>query len=155
MGSDQIISIDREHHMAAVSKATTTWNGDLTSGAGSTALETSGVGTFDVSWKARTEPGGGTTTPEELLAAAHASCFSMALSHGLTENGTPPTSVSTSAEVSFVAGTGITGIALTTTASVEGIDDADFQRIAEETKTGCPVSAALAAVPMTLSATLA
>lgn len=141
--------------MAAVSKATTTWNGDLASGSGSTALETSGVATFDVSWKARTEPGGGTTTPEELLGAAHASCFSMALAHGLTENGTPPSTISTTAEVSFVAGTGITGIALTSTATVKGLEDADFQRIATETKTGCPVSAALAAVPITLTATLA
>ncbi|WP_156250725.1 OsmC family peroxiredoxin [Pseudactinotalea terrae] len=141
--------------MAAVSKATTTWNGDLTSGNGSTALETSGIGTYEVSWKARTEPGAGTTNPEELLAAAHASCFSMALSHGLAENGTPSTSVTTTAEVSFVAGTGITGISLTTTATVPDLDDADFQRIAEETKTGCPVSAALAAVPITLSASLA
>lgn len=141
--------------MAAVSKASTTWNGDLTSGSGSTALETSGIGTYDVSWKARTEPGAGTTTPEELLAAAHASCFSMALSHGLAENGTPSTSVSTTAEVTFVAGTGITEIALTTTATVPGLDDAEFQRVAEETRTGCPVSAALAAVPISLSATLA
>lgn len=140
--------------MAAVSQASTTWNGDLTSGSGSTVLETSRIGTFDVSWQARTEPGAGTTTPEELLAAAHASCFSMALSHGLTQNGTPPTTVGTTARVTFVAGTGITGIELTTTASVEGITDEDFQRIADETKTGCPVSAALAAVPMTLTATL-
>lgn len=140
--------------MAAVSQATTTWSGDLASGSGSTALETSKVATFDVSWKARTEPSGGTTTPEELLAAAHASCFSMALAHGLTENGTPPTSISTTAKVSFVAGTGITGIELSTSATVDGIDDADFQKVAEETKTGCPVSAALAAVPITLTATL-
>lgn len=140
--------------MAAVSQATTTWSGDLASGSGSTALETSNVATFDVSWKARTEPSGGTTTPEELLAAAHASCFSMALAHGLTENGTPPTSISTTAKVSFVAGTGITGIELSTSATVDGIEDADFQKVAEETKTGCPVSAALAAVPITLAATL-
>lgn len=141
--------------MAAVSQATTTWNGDLPSGSGSTALETSGVGTYEVSWKARTEPGGGTTNPEELLAAAHASCFSMALAHGLGERGTPPTSISTTAKVSFVPGTGITGIELSTAASVEGISEADFQEVAEATKTGCPVSAALAAVPITLTATLA
>ncbi len=140
--------------MPAVSQATTTWNGDLASGAGTTALETSKLGSYEVSWKARTEPGGGTTTPEELLAAAHASCFSMALAHGLTENGTPPTSVTTTAAVTFVPGTGITGIALTTSASVEGIDDATFQTVAEATKTGCPVSAALAATPITLTASL-
>lgn len=140
--------------MAAVSQATTTWNGDLPSGSGSTVLETSGVGTYDVSWKARTEPGGGTTNPEELLAAAHASCFSMALANGLSENGTPPSSIRTTAKVTFVAGTGITGIELTTNASVDGISDDDFQRVAEATKTGCPVSAALAAVPISLTATL-
>lgn len=141
--------------MAAVSQATTTWSGTLTEGSGSTALETSGIGTYDVSWKARTEPGGGTTTPEELLAAAHASCFSMAFAHDLTENGTPPQSISTTAKVTFVPGTGITGIELSTTASVAGIEDADFQRVAEGTKSGCPVSAALAAVPISLTATLA
>lgn len=140
--------------MAAVSQASTTWNGDLASGSGSTALQTSGLGSYDVSWKARTEPGGGTTTPEELLAAAHASCFSMALAHGLTENGTPPTTISTTAKVTFVPGTGITGIELSTAATVDGIDDAVFQEVAEQTKTGCPVSAALAAVPITLTATL-
>lgn len=140
--------------MAAVSQASTTWNGDLASGSGSTALQTSGLGSYDVSWKARTEPGGGTTTPEELLAAAHASCFSMALAHGLTENGTPPTTISTTAKVTFVPGTGITGIELTAQATVEGLDDATFQEVAEQTKTGCPVSAALAAVPITLTATL-
>jgi len=141
--------------MAAVSQATTSWTGDLESGSGSTALETSKVATFDVSWKARTDPsGGGTTTPEELLAAAHASCFSMALALGLTGNGTPPTSISTTAKVAFVPGTGITGIELSTTASVDGLEDTDFQKIADETKTGCPVSAALAAVPITLTASL-
>jgi lipoyl-dependent peroxiredoxin len=140
--------------MAAVSKATTNWSGDLASGSGSTALDTSKVATFDVSWKARTDPSGGTTTPEELLAAAHASCFSMAFALGLTENGTPPASITTTAAVSFVVGTGITGIELTTSASVEGIDEATFQKVAEETKTGCPVSAALAAVPISLTASL-
>lgn len=138
-----------------VSKASTAWQGDLLEGSGRTTFDTSGLGTYDVSWKARTEPGAGTTTPEELIAAAHASCFSMAFSHELAGNGTPPTSVQTSAEVSFVAGTGITGISLTVTAQVEGISEEDFQRIAEAAKGGCPVSQALAATPITLNATLA
>lgn len=141
--------------MAVVSAATTAWEGDLLSGAGRTTLATSGIATVDVSWDARTAPdGAGTTTPEELIAAAHASCYSMALSFELANNGTPPATVDTRAEVSFQPGTGITGIALTCRASVAGITAEEFARIAEATKTGCPVSAALAAVPITLSATL-
>ena len=140
--------------MAAVNKASTAWTGDLFNGSGQTTFDTSGIGTFDVSWKARAEPGAGTTNPEELIAAAHASCYSMAFSNDLASNDTPPTSVNTSAEVTFVPGTGITGIALTVTASVEGISEEDFQRIAEAAKEGCPVSQALS-VPITLDATLA
>lgn len=139
----------------AVSKASTAWKGTLFEGSGTTALETSGVGTFDVSWKARTEPGAGTTTPEELIAAAHASCFSMQFSNELASNDTPPTSVDTTAEVTFEVGKGITGIALTVTAQVANISEEDFQRIAGAAKTGCPVSQALAATDITLTATLA
>ncbi len=141
--------------MTVVSKASTAWKGDLFNGSGTTTLDTSGLATFDVSWKARTEPGGGTTNPEELIAAAHASCFSMAFSNELANNGTPPTSLDTHAEVSFVPGTGITGIALRVTAKVDGLGEEDFQRIAEAARTGCPVSQALAAVDITLEATLA
>ncbi|UFU04419.1 OsmC family peroxiredoxin [Ruania suaedae] len=141
--------------MAVVSNATTAWTGDLANGSGRTTFETSGLGTFDVSWKARTEPGAGTTTPEELIAAAHASCFSMAFSHELAGHGTPPESVSTAAEVTFEPGTGITGIALTVSAVVVGITEEDFQRIAAAAKEGCPVSQALKATPITLAATLA
>lgn len=141
--------------MAVVSKATTAWKGDLFNGSGATSLQTSQVGTFDVSWKARAEPDAGTTNPEELIAAAHASCYAMALSNELASNDTPPTSVDTSAEVTFVPGTGITGIALSVRATVEAISEADFQRIAEAAKDGCPVSQALAGVEIELAATLA
>ncbi|WP_159622301.1 OsmC family peroxiredoxin [Ruania rhizosphaerae] len=141
--------------MAVVSNASTAWTGDLFNGSGRTTFDTSGLGTFDVSWKARTEPGAGTTTPEELIAAAHASCFSMAFSNELASNGTPPESVNTAAEVTFEPGTGITGIALTVSAVVVGISEEDFQRIAAAAKEGCPVSGALRATPITLSATLA
>ncbi|HLR27262.1 MAG TPA: OsmC family peroxiredoxin [Ruania sp.] len=134
--------------------ATSSWSGDLGSGSGKAELSTSGLATFDVNWKARTEPTSGTTNPEELLAAAHSACFSMALSNELDQNGTTPTSVRTSAEVTFVAGTGITGIHLRTVASVPGIEDGDFQRIAQAAKEGCPVSGALQATPITLDATL-
>lgn len=139
-----------------VSTASTAWKGDLLSGSGTTTLETSQLGTFDLSWKARSEESEkGTTSPEELLGAAHAACYSMQFSNMLAENGTPPTSVHTSAAVTFtIAEGGITGIALSVTAVIEGIEDADFQRLAEEAKTSCPVSKALAGVDITLEATL-
>src|SRR5699024_5392941 len=130
-----------------VSNASTAWKGDLLSGSGTTTLETSQLGTFDLSWKARSE---------ELLGAAHAACYSMQFSNMLAENGTPPTSVDTSAAVTFNIGEGgITGIALSVTAAVDGIEDADFQRLADEAKSSCPVSKALAGVDITLEAKLA
>ena len=137
-----------------VSKASTVWNGDLFTGNGTTSLDSSGAASFPVEWNARAEGSDTTTTPEELIAAAHATCYSMAFSNELKKNDTPPTEVRTSAEVTFVAGTGITGIALTMTATVEGIDEATFQKIAEGAKEGCPVSQALKAVDITLEATL-
>lgn len=140
-----------------VSTASTAWKGDLISGSGSTTLETSKLGTLDLSWKARAEESEqGTTSPEELLGAAHAACYSMQFSNMLAENDTPPTSVDTTAAVSFNIGEGgITGIALSVTATVDGIEDADFQRLAEEAKSSCPVSKALTGVDITLTATLA
>ncbi len=139
-----------------VSTASTAWNGDLISGSGSTTLETSQLGTMDLSWKARSEDAEqGTTSPEELIGAAHSACYSMQFSNMLAENDTPPTSMKTSAKVSFNAGEGgITGIALSVTAQVPGIEDADFQRLAEEAKQSCPVSKALAGVEITLEASL-
>lgn len=138
------------------STASTAWKGDLISGSGTTTLETSQLGTFDLSWKARAEESAqGTTSPEELLGAAHAACYSMQFSNMLAENDTPPTSVDTTADVSFNIGAGgITGIALSVTASIDGIEDADFQRIADEAKSACPVSKALTGVDITLTATL-
>ncbi len=140
-----------------VSIASTAWKGDLLSGSGTATLETSQLGTFDLSWKARSEESAkGTTSPEELLGAAHAACYSMQFSNMLAENGTPPTSVDTSAAVTFNIGEGgITGIALSVTAEIEGIEDADFQRLADEAKSSCPVSKALAGVDITLEAKLA
>lgn len=138
-----------------VSKASTVWNGDLFTGKGSTSLDSSGAARFDVEWNARAEGSDSTTTPEELLAAAHATCYSMALSNELKKNDTPPTQLNTSAEVTFVAGTGITGIHLTVSAQVDGIDADGFAAIAEGAKTGCPVSQALAATEITLTASLA
>jgi osmotically inducible protein OsmC len=119
-------------------------------GAGQVTLESSGVGTFEVSWPSRAEAANGKTSPEELLGAAHATCFSMALSHALAQAGTPPTSIDTSADVTFQPGTGITGIVLKVSGSVPGITAAQFAEAAEGAKAGCPVSQALAATPISL-----
>jgi osmotically inducible protein OsmC len=139
------------------STANTAWKGDLLSGSGSTTLETSQLGTMDLSWKARSEDAEqGTTSPEELIGAAHSACYSMQFSNMLADNGTPPTSVDTTADVDFNIGEGgITGITLSVTAKIDGIEEADFQRLAEEAKSSCPVSKALAGVDITLKATLA
>ena len=140
--------------MATTRKATTHWEGNLLEGKGTVALESSGIGTYDVSWPSRAEAANGKTSPEELIAAAHSSCYSMALSHGLAQAGTPPQQVDTSAEVTFQPGTGITGIHLTVTAVVPGLDAEGFADAAENAKKNCPVSQALAGTEITLTATL-
>jgi lipoyl-dependent peroxiredoxin len=142
--------------MAAERFAEVTWEGDLMSGSGTIERVGSGAfGPLDVSWAARTEDSGGKTSPEELIAAAHASCFSMALSSGLAKAGTPPERLETSATVTFVPGTGITKSALTVRATVPGIEEAAFREAAETAKLNCPVSQALRAVPeITLDARL-
>ncbi|QHK18833.1 OsmC family peroxiredoxin [Pseudarthrobacter psychrotolerans] len=140
--------------MAATRTAHTVWNGDLITGSGQTTLDSSGLGTFDVTWKARTEAAEGKTSPEELIAAAHASCFSMAFSNMLAQAGHAPEEVNTKADVTFVPGTGITGSHLTVSAKIPGISEEEFQRIAGEAKTGCPVSGALASIEITMDASL-
>ena len=141
--------------MTVTSEATTVWKGGLIDGAGKVAFTSSGVGTFDVNWKARSEGSTSVTTPEELIAAAHSSCFSMALSGALAKNGTPPESIDTTASVTFKPGTGITGSHLNVNAVVPGLEREDFDRIAAEAKANCPVSQALAGIEITLEATLA
>jgi osmotically inducible protein OsmC len=141
--------------MATTRNASTHWEGTLFEGAGKVTLESSGIGTYDVSWASRAEDANGKTSPEELIAAAHSSCFSMALSNGLAKAGTPATSLDTSAAVDFVPGTGITEIRLTVKAVVPGMSEEDFAAAAEGAKVGCPVSQALAAVPIKLEASLA
>ena len=135
--------------MAAERRASVTWNGDLMSGSGTIDEVGSGAfGPLDVSWPARTEEAsGGKTSPEELIAAAHASCFSMALAHGLAQAGNAPERLRTSAAVTFVPGTGITKIALSVRGSVPGLDADGFREAAAAAKSGCPVSQALAGVP--------
>ena len=144
--------------MAAERRASVKWNGDLMGGSGSIDEVGSGAfGPLDVSWPARSEDAsGGKTSPEELTAAAHASCFSMALAHGLAQAGNAPEQLQTSATVTFVPGTGITKIALTVRGTVPGLDDDAFGAAAEDAKKNCPVSQALAGVPeITLDAQLA
>ncbi len=142
-------------NMATTRTASTHWEGTLFEGAGKVTLESSGIGSYDVSWPARAEESNGKTSPEELIAAAHSACFSMAFSNGLAKAGTPATSLDTSAEVDFVPGTGITQIRLRVRGTVEGISSEDFVAAAEAAKVGCPVSQALAAVEITLDAALA
>ncbi len=141
--------------MATTRRATTHWEGSLMEGAGQVSLESSGLGTYDVTWASRAEDPNGRTSPEELIAAAHSSCFSMALSHALAGGGNPPDELTTSAEVTFQPGTGITGIHLTVRGKVPGMSAEDFATAAEEAKAGCPVSKALAGTTITLEATLA
>ncbi len=142
--------------MATTRTAKTHWEGPLLDGgSGRVSLESSGLGTYDVSWPARTEEANGKTSPEELIAAAHSSCYSMALSNILAKAGMPPQALDTRADVSFQPGKGITGVHLTVVGSVEGMDADAFARHAEEAKTGCPVSQALTGTTITLEASLA
>jgi osmotically inducible protein OsmC len=141
--------------MATTRNATTTWEGTLFEGAGRVELQSSGIGTFDVSWPARAEEPNGKTSPEELIAAAHSACFSMAFSNGLAKAGTPPEQLQTTAAVTFQPGEGITGIHLTVRGTVPGISEDDFVTAAETAKSGCPVSQALTGTTITLDAALA
>ncbi|MEU2280460.1 OsmC family protein [Streptomyces sp. NPDC013178] len=141
--------------MATTRSAHTVWEGNLLEGNGVVTFDSSGIGQQPVSWPSRAEQANGKTSPEELIAGAHSSCFSMALSHGLAGAGTPPTKLVTSADVTFQPGEGITGIHLTVEGTVPGLDNDQFVAAAEEAKANCPVSQALKAVPITLSAKLA
>ena len=135
-------------------KATTVWSGTLFEGAGDTTFDSSGIGTFPVSWASRAEEANGKTSPEELIAGAHSACFSMAFSNMLAKNETPADRLEVSAVVTFVPGTGITRSAISVVGTVPGIDDARFQELAADAKANCPVSQALS-VEITLDARLA
>ena len=143
--------------MATDRKAEVVWQGDLMNGSGTITNVTSGAfGPLDVSWPSRAEEPNGKTSPEELIASAWAACYSMALSHGLAQAGTPAEKLETSATVTFQPGEGITRGALTVRATIPGIDDAAFQEAARGAKENCPVSKALAGIPeVTLDAALA
>ena len=134
--------------MATDRKADVVWQGDLMNGSGTIQEVTSGaVGPLDVSWASRAEDPNGRTSPEELIAAAWAACFSMALSHGLAQAGNAPERLETSATVTFQPGEGITKGALTVRGTVPGLDEAGFRDAAEDAKNNCPVSKALAGIP--------
>ena len=143
--------------MAVDKQAKAVWSGDLTSGEGTIEQVGSGAfGPLPVSWAARTGDEASRTSPEELIAAAHASCFSMALSNALGKQGTPPERLSVSATVTFVPGTGITTSALDVEGVVPGIEEDAFRKAADEAKDGCPVSQALKGnVELSVSARLA
>jgi osmotically inducible protein OsmC len=143
--------------MATDRRAEVTWRGSLMDGSGTITSTTSGViGEQPVSWPSRAEDGPKETSPEELIAAAHAACFSMALSHALAQAGNAADELQTSATVTFQPGQGITKIALTVRGTVPGIDAAQFEEAADTAKANCPVSKALSGVPeITLDASLA
>jgi osmotically inducible protein OsmC len=130
------------------------WEGSLKEGQGEVEFLNSTLGSVEVDWRSRAGETEGKTSPEELIAAAHSACYSMALSNALAGNGTPPAAVDTRADVTFIAGEGITGIVLTVRASVPGITAEQFDEFAQAAKTGCPVSAALTGTKIELDATL-
>ncbi len=141
--------------MATVRTANAHWEGSLLEGAGQVSLDSSGLGKYDVTWASRAEDPAGRTSPEELIAAAHSACFSMALSGELAKNGTPPQALDTRADVTFQPGQGITGIVLTVRGSVSGVTAEQFAEFAAGAKANCPVSKALAGTTITLDAALA
>jgi len=134
--------------MATERKAEVVWQGDLMHGSGTIGSTTSGVlPKLDVSWPARSEEPGGKTSPEELIAAAWASCFAMALSGALAQAGNPPERLATSATVTFQPGEGIVKGVLTVVGTVPGLDDEAFKKAADDAKQNCPVSKALSGIP--------
>ena len=140
--------------MSATRNASTRWTGDLQEGNGVTSFLSSGLPDTPVTWAARTVNPEGKTSPEELIAAAHTSCFSMAFSSALAKAGYTAEEIVTEAAVTFKPGTGITDIALTVRAVIPGIDADEYQKVANGAKENCPVSQALKAVPISLEATL-
>lgn len=142
--------------MALSSTGRTHWEGNLFEGAGTTSIDSGAAEPMQVTWRARTEEHGGLTSPEELIAAAHSSCYSMAFSNTLAKNDTPPTSLDVTATATFVPGEGITTMELEVVGDVDGITEDEFRELAEVAKDGCPVSQALAGnVEITLEASLA
>jgi lipoyl-dependent peroxiredoxin len=141
--------------MAAESRATTVWEGDLAHGRGTTLAASGALPEVEVTWAARTERTPDTTSPEELLAAAHASCYCMALSHELAQAGNPPERLEATATVTFVPGEGVKSSHLVVRGRVPGIDQAAFEEAARGAGEGCPISGALRGnVEISVDATL-
>ena len=142
--------------MAATRTAEAHWEGSLKEGQGEVELVSSGIGTYPVTWASRTEEPNGRTSPEELIAGAHSTCFSMSVANELVNAGNPaPTSIDTRAEVTFQPGKGITGIQLTVRAAVPGIDQDAFDAAIAAAEQNCPVSRALTGTTITVEASLA
>jgi len=141
--------------MALNSTGRTHWEGDLAGGSGTASLDTGVGGPMQVTWRARSEEHGGLTSPEELIAAAHAACYSMAFSARLGKAGASSITLDTEATATFVPGEGITAMDLTVRARLEGISEEEFKTLAEDAKENCPVSQALKGnVPITLDASM-
>jgi osmotically inducible protein OsmC len=141
--------------MATESTATTIWQGSLTEGAGTTSPGSGAFPDVEVTWASRTERSAGKTSPEELLAAAHASCYCMALSHELSEAGNEPERLEATATVEFVPGEGVKSSHIVVTGRVPGIDQAAFEEAARGAGEGCPISGALKGnIEITVDATL-
>jgi lipoyl-dependent peroxiredoxin len=144
--------------MAIERQATATWEGDLRSGSGRFEVGSGAISGQEVTFASRFEQSGGKTSPEELIAAAHATCFSMALANGLAQAGHAPARLETDAVCTLDqtdAGYRITSMRLTVRGEVDGIEDEAFQAAAQEAKAGCPVSNALGGVEISLEASLA
>jgi lipoyl-dependent peroxiredoxin len=141
--------------MAASSSATTVWTGGLADGSGVTTPASGAFAPIDVSWASRTKRAAGKTSPEELLAAAHASCYCMALSHELGEAGTPPERLEATATVDFVPGEGVKSSHIVVSGVVPGIGQQAFATAAAAAGEGCPISAALSGkIDISVEATL-
>jgi osmotically inducible protein OsmC len=137
--------------------ATASWDGDLAHGNGVVTGASGGLGDLPVTWASRTQRSDGKTSPEELIAAAHASCFSMALAHGLTEAGNPPEHLDVSAKVTLDQKDGaptVTSSEVTVSGRVPGIDQAAFEEAATDAGKNCPISRALSSLDITVNATL-
>ena len=141
--------------MAATSSATTVWEGDLASGSGTTRPSSGAFPAVDVSWASRTERAAGETSPEELLAAAHASCYCMALSNELAQAGNAPERLEATASVEFEPGEGVKSSHIVVSGRVPGIDQEAFEQAARGAGEGCPISGALKGnVEISVEATL-
>jgi osmotically inducible protein OsmC len=141
--------------MAVEKRASAVWRGNLLEGSGAVSAASGAFADLNVTWPKRAEQGEEATSPEELIAAAHAACYCMALSHGLAQAGTPPEELRATVRVGFQPGQGITGIAIDVTGVVPGLDQAGFEEAAAAAAANCPVSKALAAVEIAHTATLA